>query len=82
MYNGLRGSGTSGYVQSNKFFVKPKTNKVVVDGGKGFKLKLLVVEEKLGYTDAEIAEKLEEARRTLEAASEDSGGSTAIIASQ
>ncbi|KAK5826603.1 hypothetical protein PVK06_021529 [Gossypium arboreum] len=33
MYNGIglttpRGSGTNGYIQSNKFFVKPKTNRV------------------------------------------------------
>ncbi|KAJ8555317.1 hypothetical protein K7X08_012813 [Anisodus acutangulus] len=110
MYNGIglqtpRGSGTNGHIQTNKFFVKPKTNKVLVDGGgKGYEsgqgtagvsrgankdilehdrkrqiqLKLLVLEEKLadqGYTDAEIAEKLEEARRNLEVASEDSGGS-------
>ncbi|OIT33461.1 PREDICTED: protein starmaker [Nicotiana attenuata] len=112
MYNGIglqtpRGSGTNGYIQTNKFFVKPKTNKVLVDGGKGFEsgqgtagvtrkankdilehdrkrqiqLKLLVLEDKLtdqGYTDAEIKEKLDEARRNLEATSEDSGGSTAI----
>nr|GMC71686.1 pre-mRNA-splicing factor CWC21-like [Ipomoea batatas] len=103
MYNGIglptaRGSGTNGYVQTNKFFVRSKTNKVLVDGGaRGFaadqgtagvtrkpnkeilehdrkrqiQLKLLVLEEKLfeqGYTDSEIAEKLEETRRTLEAA--------------
>ncbi|CAN4128272.1 unnamed protein product [Withania somnifera] len=109
MYNGIglqtpRGSGTNGYIQSNKFFVKPKTNKVLVDGGgKGYdssqgtagvtrkankdilehdrkrqiQLKLLVLEEKLsdqGYTDTEITEKLEEARRNLEATAEDSGG--------
>ncbi|XP_070038535.1 pre-mRNA-splicing factor CWC21-like isoform X2 [Nicotiana tomentosiformis] len=100
-------AGTNGHIQTNKFFVKPKTNKVLVDGGKGFEsgqgtagvtrkankdilehdrkrqiqLKLLVLEDKLtdqGYTDAEIAEKLDEARRNLEATSEDSGGSTAI----
>ncbi|KAF3621429.1 putative coiled-coil domain-containing protein 94 -like protein [Capsicum annuum] len=108
MYNGIglqtpRGSGTNGYIQTNKFFVKPKTNKVLVDGGsKGYEsgqgtagvtrkankdilehdrkrqiqLKLLVLEEKLadqGYTDVEINEKLEEARRNLEAVVEDSG---------
>ncbi|KAJ7966076.1 Serine/arginine repetitive matrix protein 2, partial [Quillaja saponaria] len=33
MYNGIglqtpRGSGTNGYIQSNKFFVKAKTGKV------------------------------------------------------
>lgn len=114
MYNGIglqtpRGSGTNGYIQGNKFFVRPKSNKVLVDGGKGFEagqgtagvsrkankdilehdrkrqiqLKLVVLEDKLvdqGYTDAEIAEKLEEARKTLEAAaaSEEAGGATAI----
>ncbi|KAL8499502.1 hypothetical protein ACS0TY_022449 [Phlomoides rotata] len=110
MYNGIglqtpRGSGTNGYIQSNKFFVRPKTNKVVTDSSKGFEsgqgtagvsrkanqdildhdrkrqiqLKLLVLEEKLidqGYTDAEIAEKLDDARKSLEAKdleSEDGG---------
>ncbi|KAL3818392.1 hypothetical protein ACJIZ3_004297 [Penstemon smallii] len=102
MYNGIglqtpRGSGTNGHIQSNKFFVRPKTNKVVTDSNKGFgsgegiggvnrkpnkdilehdrkrqiQLKLLVLEDKLidqGYTDAEIAEKLDEARKSLEAA--------------
>ncbi|KAK4728039.1 hypothetical protein R3W88_021027 [Solanum pinnatisectum] len=110
MYNGIglqtpRGSGTNGHIQTNKFFVKSKTNKVLVDGGKGYEsgqgtagvsrkankdilehdrkrqiqLKLLVLEEKLadqGYTDAEISEKLEEARRNLEATSEEFGGPT------
>ncbi|KAL8465627.1 hypothetical protein ACS0TY_034926 [Phlomoides rotata] len=110
MYNGIglqtpRGSGTNGYIQSNKFFVRPKTNKVVTNSSKGFEsgqgtagvsrranqdilehdrkrqiqLKLLVLEEKLidqGYTDAEIAEKLDDARKSLEAKdleSEDGG---------
>lgn len=102
MYNGIglqtaRGSGTNGYVQTNKFFVKSKTTKVLVDSSKGFghdqgtagisrkpnrdilehdrkrqiELKLTILEDKLtdqGYTDAEIAEKLENTRRTLEAA--------------
>ena len=110
MYNGIglqtpRGSGTNGYTQTNKFFVRPKTGKVAHDT-KGFEgdqgtggiskkpnkdilehdrkrqiqLKLVVLEDKLieqGYTDAEIEEKLQEARKTLEAASEDSGGLTA-----
>lgn len=116
MYNGIglqtpRGSGTNGYIQTNKFFVKPKSNKVLTDSSaiKGFadgqgtgglsrkankeilehdrkrqiQLKLLVLEEKLvdqGYTDAEISEKLQEARETLEAAEEDAGGTSAIIA--
>lgn len=107
MYNGIglqtpRGSGTNGYIQTNKFFVRPKTGKVAHDT-KGFEgdqgtggitkkpnkeilehdrkrqiqLKLVVLEDKLieqGYTDAEIEEKLQEARKTLEAASEESGG--------
>ncbi|GLT98352.1 hypothetical protein SLE2022_158610 [Rubroshorea leprosula] len=101
MYNGIglqtpRGSGTNGYTQSNKFFVKPKVNKVT-ENTRGFEpgqgtagltkkpnrdilehdrkrqteLKLVVLEDKLteqGYTDAEIAEKLLEARKVLEAA--------------
>ncbi|RAL43171.1 hypothetical protein DM860_009953 [Cuscuta australis] len=116
MYNGIglqtaRGSGTNGYVQANKFFVRPKTNKVVVDaGGKGFgenqgiagvtrkpnkeilehnrkrqiQLKLLLLEETLseqGYTDAEISEKLEQTRQTLEAIDSASGavGSSAKV---
>lgn len=118
MYNGIglqtpRGSGTNGYIQSNRFFVKPKSNKVVTESSsiKGFgagqgtggvsrkankeilehdrkrqiELKLLVLEEKLvdqGYTDAEINEKLQEARQTLEAAAaaEEVGGHSAIMA--
>ncbi|KAL8153601.1 hypothetical protein V2J09_011361 [Rumex salicifolius] len=40
MYNGIglqtaRGSGTNGYVQTNKFFVRPKNSKLV-DSSKGF----------------------------------------------
>lgn len=115
MYNGIglqtaRGSGTNGYIQSNKFFVKPRTNKVLTGNSGGYEagqgiagvtrkpnkdilehdrkrqiqLKLVVLEDKLvdqGYTDDEIAEKLDEARRTLEAAlaSEDAGGATAVV---
>ncbi|KAL2544447.1 protein starmaker-like [Forsythia ovata] len=116
MYNGIglqtaRGSGTNGYIQANKFFVRPKTNKVVTDSSKGFEsgqgtagvtgkankeilehdrkrqieLKLLVLEEKLtdqGYTDAEIAEKLDEARKTLEVAAakeNEDWGSNAVV---
>ena len=114
MYNGIglqtpRGSGTNGYIQTNKFFVRAKTGRVT-ENTKGFEagqgmagvtrkankdileherkrqiqLKLTVLEDKLvdqGYTEAEIAEKLQEARKTLEsfAALEDSGGSTAIV---
>ena len=100
MYNGIglqtaRGSGTNGYVQTNKFFIRPKTTKNPADN-KGFgpdqgtaglgkkankailehdrkrqiELKLAVLEDKLtdqGYTDAEIVEKLMEARSVLEA---------------
>lgn len=86
----------NGYIQSNKFFVKPKISKVA-ENTKGFEsdqgtagltrkpnkeilehdrkrqieLKLVILEDKLidqGYTDAEIAEKLEETRQNLEAA--------------
>ncbi|CAA3028064.1 Hypothetical predicted protein [Olea europaea subsp. europaea] len=118
MYNGIglqtaRGSGTNGYIQANKFFIRPKTNKVVTDSFKGFEsgqgtagvtgkankeilehdrkrqieLKLLVLEEKLtdqGYTDAEINEKLDEARKTLEEAAvneNEDGGSNAVVIS-
>ncbi|KAL6578611.1 hypothetical protein OROMI_008827 [Orobanche minor] len=115
MYNGIglqtpRGSGTNGYIQSNKFFVKPRTNKVVNDS-KGFEsgqgtagvtrkpnkeilehdrkrqiqLKLLVLEDKLidqGYTDAEIAEKLDEARKSLEAKENDDGGNNGGVTSE
>ncbi|KAL5705556.1 hypothetical protein ACHQM5_023847 [Ranunculus cassubicifolius] len=98
MYNGIglqtaRGSGTNGYVQTNKFFIRPKSSKVetrALEGDQGtggvkkankeilehdrkrqIQLKLVVLEDKLieeGYTDAEIAEKLEETRKSLEAA--------------
>ncbi|CAK7353058.1 unnamed protein product [Dovyalis caffra] len=116
MYNGIglqtpRGSGTNGYIQTNKFFIKSKTGKVAhnikgFEGDQGtagitkkpnkeilehdrkrqIQLKLVVLEDKLieqGYTDAEIEEKLEEARKTLEAAaaSEEGGGPTAIVGS-
>lgn len=41
MYNGIgiqtpRGSGTNGYVQSNKFLIRGKTSKVALDGNNGF----------------------------------------------
>lgn len=114
MYNGIglqtpRGSGTNGYIQGNKFLVRPKSGRGVVDN-KGFvegqgtggvskkpnkdilehdrkrqiELKLVVLEDKLvdqGYTDAEIAEKLAEARRNLEAFStaEDDGGAVPLL---
>ncbi|KAI9082927.1 hypothetical protein K1719_035070 [Acacia pycnantha] len=109
MYNGIglqtpRGSGTNGYIQGNKFFVKPKINKVAEntrgyeadqgtagitrkpnkeilehDRKRQIQLKLVILEDKLsdqGYTDAEIAEKLDEARKKLEAeaAAEESDG--------
>nr|GMD66366.1 protein starmaker-like isoform X1 [Ipomoea batatas] len=64
--------------------VTQKPNKEILehDCKRQIQLKLLVLEEKLseqGYTDSEIAEKLEETRRTLEAAaaSEAAGGPTA-----
>ncbi|KAH6824679.1 pre-mRNA-splicing factor [Perilla frutescens var. hirtella] len=115
MYSGIglqtpRGSGTNGYIHSNRF-VRPKTNKVVTDSSRGFdsdqgiagvtrkpdkeilehdrkrqiELKLLVLEDKLsdqGYTDAEIAEKLDEARKSLEAKDDDdNGGNRALLLS-
>ncbi|KAM1313117.1 hypothetical protein ACFX2F_017186 [Malus domestica] len=116
MYNGIglqtpRGSGTNGYIQTNKFFIKSGTGKVA-DSSRGFdddqgtggvtkkpnrdilehdrkrhiELKLVVLEDKLidqGFTDAEIAEKLDEARKTLEAAaaSEERSGPGAIVVS-
>lgn len=117
MYNGIglqtpRGSGTNGYIQSNKFFVKPKTTKVA-ENTRGFEadqgtagvtrkpnkeilehdrkrqiqLKLVILEDKLidqGYTDAEIAEKLEEARKKLEAeaAAEEIDGPVPVSAAE
>ncbi|KAJ7966075.1 Serine/arginine repetitive matrix protein 2 [Quillaja saponaria] len=107
MYNGIglqtpRGSGTNGYIQSNKFFVKAKTGKVAEttrgyeadqgtagvtkkpnkdvlehDRKRQVELKLVILEDKLidqGYTDSEIAEKLQEARKTLEGAADSEGG--------
>ncbi|KAJ9168254.1 hypothetical protein P3X46_019802 [Hevea brasiliensis] len=105
MYKGIglqtpRGSGTNGYIQTNKFSVKPKTAKVD-QGTAGFTkkpnkdileherkrqihLKLVVLEDILaeqGYTDLEIADKLQDARKILEAASasEESGGPVATV---
>ncbi|XP_043713042.1 protein starmaker isoform X5 [Telopea speciosissima] len=111
MYNGIglqtpRGSGTNGYIQTNKFFVKPRNARVETKGFEGdqgtagvkkanreilehdrkrqIQLKLVVLEDKLidqGYTDDEIQEKLEEARKTLEAAatSEESGAGDGLM---
>ena len=114
MYNGIgletpRGSGTNGYIQTNKFFVKSKTGQVThkikgfqADQGtfgittkpnmeilehdckRQIELKLVVLEDKLieqGYTDSEIKEKVDEARKTLEAAaaSEESGGPSSLV---
>ncbi|KAL2525315.1 mRNA splicing factor [Abeliophyllum distichum] len=101
MYNGI------GYNQSNKFFVRPKTNKVITDSSKLFgsdqgtagvtrkpnkeiqehdckrqvELKLLMLEKKLvdlGYTDVEISEKLDEARKSLE----DQDGEPSVLISE
>ncbi|KAL0917712.1 hypothetical protein M5K25_012795 [Dendrobium thyrsiflorum] len=99
MYNGIglqtpRGSGTNGYIQSNKFFVKPKSarvdtcpvggsaqpegvggigkpNKDILehDRKRQIQLRVLVPQDALadqGYTDAEIAEKIREAKKALE----------------
>ena len=115
MYNGIglqtpRGSGTNGYIQGNKFFVKAKTNKIA-ENTKGFEadqgtagvtrkpnkeilehdrkrqiqLKLVILEDKLidqGYTDSEIADKLDEARKNLEAAAEETDGSVPVSAAE
>ncbi|KAI3993002.1 hypothetical protein MKX01_009745 [Papaver californicum] len=96
MYNGIglqttKGSGTNGYVQTNKLFVRPKTGKVetkAFEGDQGtcgikrankdilehdrkrqIHLKFVVLEDKLidqGYTDDEISQKLDEARKSFE----------------
>jgi len=102
MYNGIglqtaRGSGTNGYVQTNKFFIKPRStggpggphrpplhDAAGGDGGglggmrkpnrdilehdrkRQVELKLLVLRDALeeqGYTEDEIEERVEEARR-------------------
>jgi hypothetical protein len=102
MYNGIglqtaRGSGTNGYVQTNKFLVKYRTsgppkpplpghgddagaglggmrkpNKEILDHDRKrqVELKLLVLRDALeeqGYTDAEIEERVDEARRAADA---------------
>lgn len=64
--------------------VTRRANKEILehDRKRQIQLKLLVLEEKLvdqGYTDAEIAEKLQEARQTLEAAAEEAAGTSALI---
>jgi serine/arginine repetitive matrix protein 2 len=119
MYNGIglqtaRGSGTNGYVQTNKFFIKPrstggpggphrpplpdaaggdgtglggmrKPNRDILehDRKRQVELKLLVLRDALeeqGYTEGEIEERVEEARRAAEAeaaaaaAAEEAGG--------
>lgn len=106
MYNGIglqtpRGSGTNGYIQGNKFFIRHRTGRIA-ENTKGFEpnqgtagvtrkpnkdilehdrkrqieLKLVVLQDTLmdqGYTDAEIAEKLDEARKTLLASTSEDG---------
>ncbi|KAK1257258.1 hypothetical protein QJS04_geneDACA024283 [Acorus gramineus] len=97
MYNGIglqtpRGSGTDGYIQANKFFLRPKSGRVEtreLEAGQGtgvvssklnkeilehdrkrkIQLKLLLLEETIldqGFTDSEVAERLSEAKRSLE----------------
>ncbi|XXG52951.1 hypothetical protein AAC387_Pa03g1138 [Persea americana] len=108
MYNGIglqtpRGSGTNGYIQTNKFFVKPKNHKVDTkefEAGQGtagvkkankeilehdrkrqIQLKLVLLEETLidqGYTDDEIASKLADAQKALEAEESTTGSGTKI----
>lgn len=99
MYNGIglqtpRGSGTNGYIQTNKFFIRArpvktqtrefqegegaggvsrKANKEILehDRKRQTELKLVLLEENLveqGYTSAEIAQQLDEARTALESA--------------
>ncbi|KAL4190430.1 hypothetical protein AMTRI_Chr07g24780 [Amborella trichopoda] len=100
MYDGIglqtpRGPGTNGYLQSNKFFVRPKsarveTNEFSSDQGTGgvkkankeildhdnkrqIQLKLVLLEETLadqGYTEDEILDKLQEAKKRFEAEAE------------
>jgi serine/arginine repetitive matrix protein 2 len=104
MYNGIglqtaRGSGTNGYVQTNKFFIKPrsssaggppraapapgfddaggglggmrKPNKEILehDRKRQVELRLLLLRDALeeqGYTEGEIEERVEEARKEAE----------------
>lgn len=72
--------GTSGISR------KPNKDILEHDLKRQIHVKLVVLEDKLteqGYTEAEIAEKLEEARKRLEAAAaaDESGGPFAIVAS-
>jgi serine/arginine repetitive matrix protein 2 len=103
MYNGIglqtaRGSGTNGYVQTNKFFIRPRTGgppkapfPSYDDGGAGagglggmrkpnkeilehdrkrqVELRLVLLRDTLedqGYTEGEIEDRVEEARREAE----------------
>ncbi|XP_037423093.1 serine/arginine repetitive matrix protein 2-like [Triticum dicoccoides] len=98
MYNGIglqsaRGSGTNGHVQTNKFFIQPRTggpppkaplhshddgaggmrkpNKEILEHDRRRQVELRLVElrdalEEQGYTEAEIEERLEEARKQAE----------------
>ncbi|XP_004497403.1 uncharacterized protein [Cicer arietinum] len=106
MYKGIglqsqtpRGSGSNGYLQSNKF--KPKTwkvaenvkdtvgvtrnaNKEIIEHNRKrqIQLKLFILEDKLidqGYTDSEIAHKLQESRIILEAAADQNDGSSNLV---
>uniref|UniRef100_M8C1G7 CWF21 domain-containing protein n=1 Tax=Aegilops tauschii TaxID=37682 RepID=M8C1G7_AEGTA len=96
MYNGIglqtaRGSGTNGHVQTNKFFIQPRTggpppkahshddgaagmrklNKEILEHDRRRQVELRLVElrdtlEELGYTEGEIEERVEEARKEAE----------------
>ncbi|KAL6529381.1 hypothetical protein OROGR_015004 [Orobanche gracilis] len=73
------GQGTAGVTR------KPNKEILEHDRKRQIQLKLLVLEDKLidqGYTDAEIAEKLDEARKSLEAKENDDGWNNAGVTSE
>lgn len=109
MYNGVglqtpRGSGTNGYIQTNRFFVRGrpvksepqefqngqgtggvtrKANQEILehDRKRQIQLKLTLLEDTLletGYSDAEIMEQVEAARKILEAEASNPDKSTGV----
>ncbi|KAI3985014.1 hypothetical protein MKX01_004782 [Papaver californicum] len=74
MYNEIglqaaRGSETNGYIQTNKFFVRPKTGKVETKEFEGVIKKLVVLkgQTKISSNIIEnISQKLDEARKSFE----------------